>query len=75
MSELDDDDYGRQQRRIAEDINQAHPSWMVLFGVCSRIFWAFPLFGPGGTYFSAANPRELEHRMSAAETQYRNRRT
>lgn len=75
VSELDDDDYDRVQHRIAEDVQQAHPSWMVLFGVCSRMFWAFPLFGPGGGFFAAADTRELERRMNAAETRYRNRRT
>ncbi len=73
VSELDDDDDDRQ-RRIAEDIDQAHPSWMVMYGVCSRTFWAFPLFGPGGGFFAARDPQEIERQMKAAETQYRNRR-
>jgi hypothetical protein len=74
VSELDDDDDDRQQHRIADDLQQAHPSWMVLFGSYSRMFWAFPLFGPGSGFFDAADPRELERRMNAAEMQHRNRR-
>ena len=46
---------------------QAHPSWMVLFGEYSRMFWAFPLFGPGGVYFADRDPRELDRRMTEAE--------
>ena len=65
--ELDDDEYGRQQRRIADQLQQAHPSWMVLFGEYSRMFWAFPLFGPGNVYFADRDPHELDRRMTEAE--------
>lgn len=66
-SELDDDENDRQQRRIADQLQQTHPSWVVLFGEYSRMFWAFPLFGPGGVYFADRDPRELDRRMAQAE--------
>ena len=72
--EPDDNEHGRQQRRIAEELEQAHLSWMVLFGGYSRGFWAFPLFGPGGVYFAHRDPRELERRMIEAELDYQNAR-
>lgn len=70
--EPDDGEYGRQQRRIADELERAHPSWMVLFGGYSRGFWAFALFGPGGAYFGHRDPRELERRMIEAETKHQN---
>ncbi len=72
MTELDDDDYDRQQSRVAEDIDQARQAWMVMYGVSSRKFWAFRLFGRGG-FFADADRRELERRMDAAEKEHRNR--
>ena len=70
--EPDDGEYGRHQRRIADELERAHPSWMVLFGGYSRGFWAFALFGPGGAYFGHRDPRELERRMIEAEMKYQN---
>ena len=46
------------------------PGWMVVFGSYSRMFWAFPPFGPRGGYFAAADPGHLERRIRAAETGY-----
>ena len=72
MSGESDDEYGRQQHHIAEELERAHPSWMVLFGGYSQGFWAFPLFGPGGVYFAHRDPRELQRRMIEAEREYQN---
>jgi hypothetical protein len=72
--ELGGDEHGGQQRRSAEELERAHPAWEVLWGGYSRGFWAFPLFGPGGTYFAHRDPRELERLMTAAEQDYRNAR-
>ena len=69
-----DDEHGRQQRRIAEELERAHPAWMVLCGGYSQGFWAFPLFGPGGAYFAHRDPRELERLMIDAERDYHNAR-
>lgn len=71
MNELNDDDNDR--RRIAEEIDQAHPHWMVMYGISSRMFWAFKLFGHGG-FLAAGSRHELEHRMDAAEKEHWNRR-
>ena len=68
--DLGDDEYGRQQRRIAEELDRAYPAWMILWGGYSRGFWAFPLFGPGGFYLAQRDPHELERRMNAAEQGY-----
>jgi hypothetical protein len=38
--ELGGDEHGGQQRRIAEELERAHPAWMVLWGGYSRGFWA-----------------------------------
>jgi len=72
FGEPDDDEYGQQQHRIAQELERAHPSWMVLFGGYSRGFWAFALFGLGGAYFGHRDPRELERRMIEAEMEYQN---
>ena len=69
MSEHEDDDDARQ-RDIAGQMQRAHPGWMVVFGSYSRMFWAFPPFGPRGGYFAAADPGHLERRIRAAETGY-----
>jgi len=71
--ELDEDDYHRQSR-IADELERAHPSWMILFGGYSRAFWAFPLFGPRDAYFADRDPRKLERRMTEAELEYQNAR-
>jgi hypothetical protein len=69
-----DDEYGRQQRRIAEELERVHPAWMILWGGYSQGFWAFPLFGPGGLYLAHRDPPELERLMNAAERHYRDAR-
>jgi hypothetical protein len=30
--DLDEDEHGRQQRRVAEKLERAHPAWMILWG-------------------------------------------
>lgn len=45
-----------------------------MWGSYSRMFWAFPLFGPRGAFFAASDPHQLEHRMAYAEMEYRNAR-
>jgi hypothetical protein len=69
VSEHDDDDNGRQ-RDVADQMQRAHPGWMVVFGSYSRMFWAFPPFGPRGGYFAAADSGDPERRIRAAETSY-----
>jgi hypothetical protein len=68
--ELGDDERGRRQR-VAEELERAHPAWMVVWGGYSGGFWAFALFGPGGIIVAHRDPRELERLMTAAERDYR----
>jgi hypothetical protein len=58
--------------RIADELERAHPQWMVVWGSFSRQFVAFPLFGPPRPHISAADPGELEHHMNDAERRYGN---
>ncbi len=49
-------------------IELQRPGWMVVWGVYSRQYVAFPLFAaPAGTIVAAAYPPALESRMQAAE--------
>ena len=69
-----------QQRQIAGEIEQSRPSWLVMWGCYSRLFWAFPRCNaPKGTILSASNRDRLladldsvqvEHRAAARELVY-----
>jgi hypothetical protein len=49
-----------QKRRVAAEIEQRDPHWMVLWGCYSRLFWAFPYFqAPRGTIVSAPDRDSL----------------
>jgi hypothetical protein len=67
----DDPDHGR---RIASELERAHPGFMIIWGSFSGQFVAYPLFGPPGTHFSATDPHELERLMGYAERHYRDTR-
>jgi hypothetical protein len=57
-----------QQRRTAEEIEQSHPNWLVIWGCYSHLFWAFPLFhAPSGTILSAASGQRLVAAMREVE--------
>jgi hypothetical protein len=63
-----DQDAGLRRRQIIEQLRQRHPGWMIMYGTYSRMFWAYPLFTTfPGNYVGAADPGELDRRMSAAE--------
>jgi hypothetical protein len=63
------DDEGRA---IAEDIRRQRPGWLVIFGVYSRQFVAFPLFAMSKrTILTARYPEALIDRMVRAEQQRR----
>lgn len=53
--------YDQQERAVAARIARDHLGWVVLWGVSSRRYWAFPTHpaAPRGTILSAADPREL----------------
>jgi hypothetical protein len=60
------------RRAFAEQINQARPHWLVLWGAYSRRFWAFPLFEMRPRMVvHASYPDALLARMDAAERRYR----
>ncbi|HLX51275.1 MAG TPA: hypothetical protein VKS82_23365 [Streptosporangiaceae bacterium] len=55
---------------IAEDIRKQRPGWLVVFGVYSRQFVAFPLFAvTKRTILAARYPDALIDRMVRAEQQ------
>lgn len=61
--------YDRHERALAARISRERPGWVVLWGVYSRRFWAFPTGKaiPRGTILSAPHPRELLAAMYQAE--------
>ncbi len=55
-------------QETAERIQRDNPNWFVVWGVYSREFVAFPLFGaPPGTVLYGRNPGELAGRMRETE--------
>jgi hypothetical protein len=60
--------YDRGQWLEAARVQRAHPAWLVLWGVYSRLFWAFPAFtAEAGTIVTAAAPADLVVLMRQAE--------
>jgi len=58
--------------RTAESIQRDHPNWLVMWGVYTRQFAAFPLFpAPAGTIVQSANTGELTKRMQQTELGFR----
>jgi hypothetical protein len=56
-------------RRIAGRLGEDNPSWIVLFGIYSRQFVAFPRFDvPMGTVVAARYPATLPPRMRRIES-------
>jgi hypothetical protein len=50
----------RDERALAARIEQVFPQWLVMWGVYSRQFWAYPCFDvPRGTIAHAASPNDL----------------
>ncbi|HLI36722.1 MAG TPA: hypothetical protein VKV80_05185 [Streptosporangiaceae bacterium] len=64
MTATDDGRFRETARRIEEE----QPRWMVVFGVYTRQYVAFPLFhAPPGTILADTDPETLTRRMRAAE--------
>jgi hypothetical protein len=60
--------YDPAERQAAAQIQASHPRWLVLWGVGSRRYWAFPTFNAApGTIVSALGPRELVALLDQAE--------
>lgn len=61
-----------EDRETARQIEQQQPGWIVLYGVYSHQYVAFPLFGaPAGTILTAAYPPAMVQRIQATEHQLR----
>jgi hypothetical protein len=57
-----------QMHQIAAQIEEDNPSWIVMFGIYTREFVAFPRFTvPKGTILTALYPDALPPRMRAVE--------
>ena len=62
MSFTDDD----ACRETARQIEQDHPQWLVMWGLYSEEYWAYPCFDvPRGTIAHSADPNELAKAMRA----------
>ena len=61
-------DRDAESYQTARSIQQANPDWLVMWGVYSRQYVAFPLFrAPAGCIVQSTNPDALVHRMRRAE--------
>jgi hypothetical protein len=59
-------------RAIAEQIHRSRPQWLVIWGLYSRRFWAYPLFEMHPRRLvNAEYPDALITRMDEAERRYR----
>jgi hypothetical protein len=56
----------------AEDIQRSRPQWMVVYGVCSEMYWAFSLFDMTARVVAySADPEDLIARMDQTERKFR----
>lgn len=61
-----------EPREIARQIEQQQPGWIVIYGIYSREYVAFPLFpASAGTILTATYPPALAEHMQAAERMFR----
>jgi hypothetical protein len=58
-----------EMQRIAGQMEEDNPSWIVVFGVYTRQFVAFPRFHAPGTVVTVSYPAALPPRMRAIEAQ------
>ncbi len=65
MSGQSDDAYRRQRQGEAQVIEAKCPGWIAMYGVYTRLFWAFG--APYGVPIVAESASELLGRMRAAE--------
>ena len=64
------DDAARYE--TAQSIQQANPDWLVMWGVYTHQYVAFPLFrAPEGCIVQSASPDELFQRMRDAELAFK----
>jgi hypothetical protein len=56
----------------AEAIMRERPQWLVLWGVCSRLYWGFALFGMKERVFAYGTyPEAVVARMDQIERRFR----
>ena len=68
MSRAEDD----EGREIAEELEQQHPRWIVIFGAFTREFVCIPRFAaPHGLNVVAVYPKSAADRMAEIEQLYR----
>jgi hypothetical protein len=61
-------EHATDPRQAADELDQAHPHWLVLWGEFSREFVAFPLFRTGGrTILHTADRKALAVGMQQVE--------
>jgi hypothetical protein len=60
--------FDEREREIAVRIERDFPRWLVIWGLYSRRFWAYPCFRvPTGTIAEAANPDDLVAEMCSIQ--------
>ncbi len=68
---MDAADDETRRRDLAAELERDHPRWLVLYGIYSHQFVAFPRFtAPPGTVLSAVQPGELVRRMEKTEARF-----
>jgi hypothetical protein len=61
----------QQRRRTAEELQRDHPRWLVVYGIYTQQYVAFPLFdAPPGTVLSTADPGELVRQIQKIEARF-----
>jgi hypothetical protein len=62
------DQLDEHQRQIAAQLQHDYTNWVILWGLHTRLYWAFPTFTASpGTIVAAAAPRQLTMRMQDTE--------
>lgn len=60
--------FDKRERQIAQRIEADFPYWLVMWGVGSRKFWAYPRFRvPRGTIAKATDPNDLVAEMRSIQ--------
>jgi hypothetical protein len=60
--------FDARERAISHRIGRDFPHWLVMWGLHSRRFWAFPCFRvPRGTFAEAASPDDLVAEMRSIQ--------
>jgi len=55
------------ERQIAAQLQHDYPNWIILWGLHTRLYWAFPTFAASPGTIAAAAPRQLAMWMQDSE--------